>query len=496
MSARHERGRGQPGGCSRMKRGPSTLELAAAVLIVSGLAAAAVFWSWMSLPSVVEVTVRVPGADGAPPESSGTEAETDLAGQFRQFDGTPAQISGAWPRFRGPDFDNIVKDGIPLKDRWPDGEPREAWRVALGEGYAGPVVWNGRVYVLDYDMEAKADAVRCFSLEDGREIWRRSYSVVVKKNHGMSRTVPAVSGDYLVTMGPRCHVVCLDPVSGAFRWGIDLQRDIGANEPLWYTGQCPLIDGNAVVLAPGAPDALLMGVDCATGAPLWKTPNPNGWTMSHSSVMPMTLLGRRMYVYCAIGGAAGVAADGADAGALLWSFPWNARVVAPSPVAVGEDRVFLTAGYGEGGVMLRIKDVNGAYVPEVQYKHGPKDGLASEQQTPIYHDGLLYGIMPKDAGALRSQFVCYEPDGALVWSSGQAHRFGLGPFVLADGKFFVLSDEGELTMLRVSRSGYEELGKARVLTGHDAWGPLAVAGGRMLLRDLSQMVCVVVGTEG
>ncbi|HOV73016.1 MAG TPA: PQQ-binding-like beta-propeller repeat protein [Candidatus Hydrogenedentes bacterium] len=462
---------------------------AGAAATVSCLVAVLALSAWFGRESAAPADVRVPGTDGTPAGMRGEDAPVDLRGTFQAFEGVPGDLPGAWPSFRGADRDNIVKDGVPLADSWGKGGPPLLWKVELGEGYAGAAVWGGRVYVLDYDESAKADAIRCFSLADGREIWRRSYAVVVKKNHGMSRTVPAVTEKHLVTIGPRCHVVCLDPITGDFKWGMDLQREYGTEEPLWYTGQCPLIDGSRLVVAPGGPDALIMAVDLETGAPVWKTPNPHGWKMSHSSVMPAVVAGKGMYVYAAVGGVSGV---DCETGALLWELPWSAKVVAPSPVALDDGRIFLAAGYGEGGMMIRVRMENGTFTAGIEYKHGPKDGLACEQQTPIYHDGLLFGIMPKDAGALRGQFVCYNPDGTRVWSSGQTNRFGLGPFILADGKFYVLDDEGVLTLLRASRVGYEQIAQAKVLEGHDAWGPIALAHGRMLLRDSTHMACIAV----
>ena len=67
------------------------------------------------------------------------------------------------------------------------------------------------VYASDYLEEDKADALRCFSLISGEELWQRKYSVHVKRNHGMSRTVPAINDKYVVTMGPKGHVMCSDP---------------------------------------------------------------------------------------------------------------------------------------------------------------------------------------------------------------------------------------------------------------------------------------------
>jgi len=275
-----------------------------------------------------------------------------------------------------------------------------------------------------------------------------------------------------------------------------MQEEYGTLEPLWYTGQCPIIDNDLTILAPAGDEVLMTAIDCATGEAAWETPNSHGWDMSHSSVIPMTFHGTRMFVYCAIGGAVGVAADGPEAGRLLWEVPWDANVIAPSPVPLDGDRILFTAGYGNGSMMVRLHFEDGEFAPEVLFRREPRDWLTSEQQTPIYYDGLLHGIMPKDAGGLRGQFVCYDPDGGLVWSSGPANRFGLGPFILADGKFYILSDDGVLTILEQDREQYIPLDEARIMDGHDAWGPIAIAGTRMLLRDSTLMVCIEMDAIG
>ena len=252
----------------------------------------------------------------------------------------------------------------------------------------------------------------------------------------------------------------------------------------------PLIDGSTAVIAPGG-RTLLIGVDCATGEVVWETPNPHGWQMSHSSVMPMTLNGLRMYVYCALGGVVGVAAEGDIKGQVLWETDsWSPNVAAPSPVIFDDGRIFLTAGYGYGSAMLQVRETDGSYAVETLYRLSPKEGLACEQQTPFLYQGYLFGVLPKDAGDLRNQFVCYDPEGSMTWTSGKTKRFGLGPFLAADDKFYVLSDDGVLTMLEASTREYLELDRARILDGQDSWGPIALAGGRMLLRDSRRMVCI------
>jgi outer membrane protein assembly factor BamB len=449
-----------------------------------------IFLSWWLLYNPVGAfEEKRPGLDNRPVTLSTDAPEADIGSYFAAFEGTPSALSGSWPRFRGPDYDNISKERIPLASSWGAEGPPVLWTVDLGEGHAGPAVSEGRVYLLDYDEEARADILRCFSLDDGREIWRRGYEIFIKRNHGMSRTIPAVSGGHVVTIGPKCHVMCVDAESGDFFWGLDLVREFGAEEPLWYTGQCPLIDGNEAVIAVGG-EALLIGVDLETGRILWQTPNPESWKMSHSSVMPVTIHGKKLYLYCAVGGIAGVSAEEEDRGELVfYSNIWNHNVVAPSPIHLGDGRIFLTAGYGAGSKTIAVSE---AWEVSALQTLKPEEGLATEQQTPIFYKGHLFAILPKDAGPQRNEMVCCSPDDTsrFLWSSGKTQRFGLGPYMVAEEKLYILSDDGVLSVAEAGPAAFRLLGQARILDGVDAWGPMALAGGRLLLRDSRHLVCV------
>ena len=82
-----------------------------------------------------------------------------------------------------------------------------------------------------------------------------------------------------------------------------------------------------------------------------------------------------------------------------------------------------------------------------------------------------------------------------MWSSGGDHKFGLGPYLIADGVLLVLNDTGTLSMAEASPSGFRLLASADVLPGHDAWGPMALVQGRLILRDLTQMACIDLRAE-
>lgn len=465
------------------------------LLLLAGLAA---FVFWQVHDPMAGLAMSVPGLDNRPAIDPDAAEKVLIGEKFTTYAAwEDPGLQGSWGRFRGNFSDNIVREDIPLIDSWGAAGPDIRWEVELGEGHAAPVIHRGKVYILDYHEIKKADALRCFSLETGEELWRRWYHVHIKRNHGMSRTVPAVTDDFLVTVGPLGQVMCTNPDTGDLLWGIDLIKEYHGEVPFWYTGQCPIIEDGVAVLAPGG-SALLIGVDCATGQVVWETPNPAGWKMSHSSVMPMEYRGVKMYVYAAIGGVCGVKATGTDAGKLLWeTSEFAPSVVAPSPVYLGNGKVFITAGYGAGSMLFRLDQTADGFGVTVLQEFKPKDGLAAEQQTPVFYQGHLFSILPKDAGALRNQLACCTPDDCqtMKWTSGKTERFGLGPYLVADGKFFILNDDGTLIIARASTGRFELLDKARVIEGQDAWGPLAIADGYLLMRDSKTMVCINIKAE-
>ena len=466
----------------------------AGVLAATGITLGVRGFSRSPADALVE---SVPGMDGQTQKQGPAEEAVRIGEVFEKLDGVPAPaLVGVWEGFRGRDFSNIVAAPGSLAGSWSTNGPRVIWSVSLGEGHAGAAVRNGCVYVLDHDEPSRADLLRCFSLADGRELWRRGYKINLKRNHGLSRTVPAVSEHFVVTMGPKCQVMCVNAGTGDFLWGMDLERQFGTRVPDWYTGQCPLIDGDVAVLAPCGTNVFMLGVDCASGRTVWSTPAPGKWLMSHASVAPASFDGKKMYVYAAINGMAGVSAEGEDRGRILWQTEeWKPAVIVPSPIVMPDGRIFVTAGYGAGSMVFQVRREGAGFKVETLRKYGPRQGFASEQQTPVFFQGRLFGILPKDAGPCRNQLACADPEGRILWTSGKETRFGMGPVMVAGDRFLILDDVGSLTMARATTEGFQPMGEAKVLDGQDAWAPFALAGTRLLLRDSKRMVCVELGME-
>jgi outer membrane protein assembly factor BamB len=180
-----------------------------------------------------------------------------------------------------------------------------------------------------------------------------------------------------------------------------------------------------------------------------------------------------------------VAGIAAEDGTLLWeTAAWKISIATvPSPLVLEGGRIFLAGGYNAGSLLLQLQDQGGKLVPQTVWKLGPEE-FGATQHTPIFHEGRLFGTRPN------GQFVCLGLDGKVVWASPAGDLFGLGPFLFADGLFFVMNDSGKLSLVEDSPARFNLLAQAQVLQGRESWGPMALAGGRLLARDFTRLVCL------
>ncbi len=449
---------------------------------------------WHLYDPTQNFTQAVPGADNRP-EGSARKADEVVIGEYFIEDMSAAvtkELKGEWACFRGKNHDNIAVNTQPMSLIQKDF--KEMWSVETGEGHASPVISEGKVYVLDYDETTSSDALRCLDLTTGKQIWKRWYRVPMKRNHGFSRTIPAICHNNIITVGPEGHVMCCDKESGEMKWSIDMKKRFECEIPFWYTGQCPLVEDDVLVLAPAGKDTLMIGVDVNTGNTVWGTPNTLGFKMSHSSVMPMTLGGTRTYLYIGVGGVCGVSADKNEQGKLLWSATkWQPSVVAPSPLQISQNQVFLVAGYGAGGALLQVGKSGAGWNATITDSYKAAAGMSSEQQTPINYKGMLITILPKDGGGMRERLAMYSPSNlhSPVWTSASDERFGLGPYIIIDDKLFAFKEDGELYVYSVGAKSMSLLKKQRVMEeGIDAWGPMAYADGFLVMRDSKTIKCL------
>ena len=416
---------------------------------------------------------------------------------------TANAYSQDWPQYLGPARNSKSPQENILRF-WPETGPEVLWTVDVGIGYGGPVVRDGRIYLLDRDDEL-GDELRCFDLSSGEELWSFSYDAPGSVMFPGSRSVPIVDENYVYTCGPYGDLYCIDVNTHEPAWNKNVWKDFGGEEiPMWAISQCPLIYGDLLILASQAPEAGVVAYEKGTGELIWKTPS----------------LGHVGYVSPAI-----VQIDGDDhlvmitasdrksgdkgnvvgieplTGKILWDYKnWECAIPIPSAIDAGENRVLIIGGYELGATLLKVeRQADGSYVTKEIFT---TKEFGDQTKPALLHEGYFYAQY--GTNNKRDGLTCMSIEGKIMWKTRRKPDFNKGSMILADG--LILATDGAKTLyliepdptefktlasaeLLVSAAGDEE-GAARFSTQN--WAPIALADGKLLIRDQTRMLCLKV----
>ncbi|MCX6911539.1 MAG: PQQ-like beta-propeller repeat protein [Verrucomicrobia bacterium] len=395
--------------------------------------------------------------------------------------GSVTLVAGAdWPQFMGPNGDGTSAEKGLLR-AWPADGPKVLWTFAMGPGYGGAAIRDGKVYVLDR-VDKKKDVLRCLDLGSGKEEWNFSYDAPGEVNHEGSRSTPAVTENYVYTVGPFGHFHCLDRATHQVVWKKNLVTDYGTKPPRWAVGQSPLLYENLVVVAPQADQVGVVAFDQATGAEKWRSGEIGA--MGYCSPMKITIdQVDQIVVFTPIG----VAAVRASDGKLLWKYTHACKIPIPNVTALGGGRLFVTGAYLAGSAIIQVSQDGGKWTVKELANINQMGGHCHPALLWQDHLYLLCNINERSDG-----MVCFDLAGKVVWQTRKDPNLDKGGSILtADGLIYVMDGRtGELYIVEPSPQGFKSLGKATLLGGKEIWGPLALSEGKLVIRDQSQMKCV------
>jgi len=158
-----------------------------------------------------------------------------------------------WPQYLGPNRNSLSAQKGILRS-WPPNGPEVLWTIDVGIGFGGPVVKDGKAYLLDRDDEV-GDNLRCFDLSSGKELWDFGYEAPGTVMFPGSRSVPTLDGNYVYSCGHNGDLYCIDIKTHKPVWNKNVWTDFGGDElPIWAITQCPLIYGDLLIIASQAPE--------------------------------------------------------------------------------------------------------------------------------------------------------------------------------------------------------------------------------------------------
>jgi len=407
-----------------------------------------------------------------------------------------------WPQYLGPDR-NSSSPQKNILTAWQESGPEVLWTVEVGLGNGGPIARDGKVYFLDRD-DAVGDKMRCFDLNTGEELWTYAYDAPGTVRFPGTRSVPAIDGNYVYSCGHNGDLYCIDVNTYKPVWNTNIWTGFGGGEiPRWAIAQCPLVYEDLVILASQTPEAGVVAYDKLSGELKWTTPSLG----REGYVSPaMVKIGDEKHVVM-IGASSGRGENqtggkviGIDPynGNILWEYTnWQCIIPAPSAYDAGNGKILVVGGYEAGSAMIEVKKhSDGTYEVLELFKNL---NFGAHTKPPLFHEGYFYAQY--STNSRRDGLVCMSMDGELMWKTGREPVLNKGSMILADGLIFATDGDKTLYLIEPDPKGFKPLASADVLKivevaepryGNQNWAPIALADGKLLIRDQSQIVCVQV----
>jgi len=412
-----------------------------------------------------------------------------------------------FPRFLGNGYWAEVS-GVELETDWQVHPPREVWRREIGGGWSSfAVVGN---YAVTQEQRGERELVTCYRVDTGEPVWTHADEARFDPADFQGslgdigpRATPTIVDERIYTQGGTGIVNCLDARSGKVIWSHDTCEEFGVPVTTWGKSGSPLVMEGAVVISVGAlgdnpppvtdgaarvklADSLncsLVAFDAETGEVRWAEGTRPA---AYSSPLVTTLAGERQII---IVNENWVTSHRAGDGHVLWEHPWasetDGTASASQPVPVGNDRLFLSKGYGRGASLLQItRDDAGKLSVEPLWDPAMKPVMKTKFSNVLMRDGYVYGL---DDVVLS----CVELEtGKVKWKKRRTPEFGYGQVLLVGDVILVLSETGELVLVELSPKKFRELASLQALDPNNVtWNNPVFAPPYLLVRNAREAVC-------
>jgi outer membrane protein assembly factor BamB len=382
----------------------------------------------------------------------------------------PDCVAGDWTQFRGPGGAG-VSDETGLPTAWSETE-NVRWMVDLpGRGLSNPIIAGGHVYVTACSgPDASRLHVLCFDVRSGKKLWERQFwatgNTGCHPKTNMAAPTPATDGERVYALFATADLACLDK-DGNLLWYRSLVGDYPTLSNQVGMAASPVLWKDLVIVPmENVGDSFLAGIDKQTGENRWKTPRRRAinWT----TPVVYDNAGRPEVAFQTAGE---LTAYDPATGAKRWSYKGRlSETASPAPgknviLAPGADTVGLTGGDEKTEPRAALKTTK----------------LHSQYATPLYYEDRIYNVSTANV------LVCIDPaDGKVLWQERVRGTVSASP-VAAEGKIYVLSEEGDATVVRVEEKP-ETLGVNK-LPGTFLATP-AIADGALFFRSDEHLWCI------
>lgn len=421
-----------------------------------------------------------------------------------------------WPQWRGPDRDGIWRESG-IVDKLPT-ELKVKWRTPVGEGYAGPAIADGRVYVTDRQISSGeknpdnpfareavggTERVVCLDEQTGKVVWEHVYPAKYTISYPYGpRATPTVHQGKVYSVGAMGDFFCLDAKSGKVLWSKNFVRDFGTTINTWGMSGAPLIEGDMVILLTGGkPNACVVALNKDTGEEIWRSLEADD--PGYAPPMIIEAGGARQLI---IWNPVGLYSLDPKDGSIYWQqpFPLKAGLSIPTPIFDKERNLLFVTAFYNGPLMMQLS--SNSPTAQVLWKGKSDseiktDGLHAIMCTPCFDNGYIYGVC--SYGQLR----CLNAiTGERIWESYDATGRGRwwNAFLIPhEDRYLLANEQGDLITAKLSPEGYQEISRAKLIEPTNravprrmvVWSHPAFANRCVFARNDKEIVCVDLSAE-
>lgn len=420
--------------------------------------------------------------------------------------GGMSALAADWNYWRGPNFNGSAKvTGLP--ETW-DADGGEGsnllWKREDLGGPCTPIVMGGRLYTIQRAEPGTAregERVVCLDAATGENLWENRYNVwlsdVPAERVGWSSVVGDPETGYVYALGACDIFQCIDGETGETVWSKPLHEQFGMLSTYGGRTNFPVIHEDLVIISgiiinwgeAAKPNHRLIAMDKKTGEVIWFSGTrdlPYDTTYSAPSIV--TIDGQRQLIMGTGDGA--IWGFQPRTGKPLWNYNFSLRGIYATPLVVG-DMVF--ASHSEENV-APYNNVMGAVVAlkvsgtgdetkveelwkQIEVVCGYSEPVLIGDRLYVVDDRCkmwIFDVKTGEAIVERKSFVGSRQRSALLH---------------ADGKIYVMSENGRWAVVAPTEDGFEVLSKGRIRDGEFAGSPI-VADGRLYFPSTTTLYCV------
>ena len=339
-------------------------------------------------------------------------------------------------QFRGADRNGIYPD-TGLQDSWPEqGPPLVTTITGIGDGYAAPAITSQGLFIAG--MKDSIGTMYHFNHQHELQ-WSVPYGKEYTFKYTGARGTPTIQNDRLYYSGTFGDAFCLDAKDGSVIWKKNIFQEFGGKEIKWGYTESPLLYNDLVILTPGGPGHNVVALDKYSGELKWSTSadtTKNAYcspVLIHHNNEDFILMTTTDYLL--------VLRPNTGEIAFSHPIPNSHTMHAITPLYV-DGKIFYSSGYGEGSVLFRMNGERERL--DTIYRNGDLDCKLSGL---IPYEGTVFGTSDR-----KKQWVGVDlVSGKTLFTSRDLKP---GSFLLADHKFYIFTETGEVALAIPSKDGF------------------------------------------